>query len=89
MTIAQHYVPDYSSVTAGLQEQVVQLEFYLKHRKLAKARELVERIQGQLNIVILSTYEIENEERRVEEIRELYKAIEKRNGKIDFVEPKF
>lgn len=86
MTKAQRYVPDYSSVTAGLQEQVVQLEFYLKHRKLSMARELVERIQGQLNIVILSTYEIENEERRVQEIRELYRAIEKRNGKIDFVE---
>lgn len=89
MTKAQRYIPDYSSVTAGLQEQVAQLEFYLKHRKLAMARELVERLQGQLNIVILSTYEIENEERRVQETRELYKAIEKRNGKIDFVEPKF
>ena len=89
MTRAQRYVPDYSSVTAGLQEQVVQLEFYLKHRKMIMARELVERIQGQLNIVILSTYEIENEERRVQEIRELYKAIQIREGKIDFVEPKF
>ena len=79
MTVKEHYVPDYSCVTAGLQEQVVQLEFYLKHRKMAKARELVERLQGQLNIVILSTYEIENEERRVQEIRELYKAIEKRS----------